>query len=55
MHDPNQMPKKPKAEYDEYYRWDDAAFKDINVYEDLKLKNRPIGFIWPEHNLIQTK
>lgn len=27
---------------------------DINVYEDLSLKNRPIGFIWPTTKLIKT-
>lgn len=27
--------------------WQGTGQEDISVYEDVKLKNRSIGFIWP--------
>jgi hypothetical protein len=47
--------KLPIKLKDEEYRWDDAIIRDINVYEDISLKNRAIGFIWPDEKRIITK
>lgn len=47
-------PKPPQADTYDYY-WDEAAIKDINVYEDTKLKSRQIGFIWDNPKIVVEK
>ena len=34
---------------------DSEAIKDVTVYEDQNLKNRPIGFIWNHDKRIVTQ
>lgn len=44
--------KNPPRLNDYWDGWDKSPIKDINVYEDAKVKNRAIGFIWPSANII---